>query len=377
MSLYLNQGNFAFECSLNSEIFVDKSMIIKKTNSLLKTNDRFMCVTRPRRFGKTMILSMLNAYYSKGCDSKKIFRGLKIENDESYSKYLNKHNVFLIDMAELYTSLNDKNMFVKKLKEFIYCDLKEEYSQLNLNYNLDDGTFLSNSLKKINSKLNERFIFLIDEWDVIYREEKENSSLCKEYTEFLRNLFKSYSVSNCIDLVYMTGILPIRRYNTESTLNMFKEYDMLYSRGLESYFGFTTEEVKKLCSKYHRNFDEIKSWYDGYNLNGTELYNPKSVVEAVSSGDCLNYWTKTSALESVTMYMNYDKGGLKDSITQMLLGEKISVNVSKFDNDMTKITSKDSALTVLIHLGYLAYDEKLKSCYIPNYEIRLQFENGI
>ena len=218
---------------------------------------------------------------------------------------------------------------------------------------------------------------MIDEWNVIYREEKENSSLCKEYTEFLRNLFKSYSVSNCIDLVYMTGILPIRRYNTESTLNMFKEYDMLYSRGLESYFGFTTEEVKNLCSKYHRNFDEIKSWYDGYNLNGTELYNPRSVVEALSSGDCLNYWTKTSALESVTMYMNYDKGVLKDSITQMLLGEKIPVNVSKFDNDMTKITSKDSALTVLIHLGYLAYDEKLKSCYIPNYEIRLQFENGI
>lgn len=218
---------------------------------------------------------------------------------------------------------------------------------------------------------------MIDEWNVIYREEKENSSLCKEYTEFLRNLFKSYSVSNCIELVYMTGILPIRPYNTESTLNMFKEYEMLYSRGLESYFGFTTEEVKNLCRKYHRKFDEIKSWYDGYNFNGTELYNPRSVVETVSFGDCLNYWTKTSALESVTMYINFDKGVLKDSITQMLLGEKIPVNVSKFDNDMTKITSKDSSLTVLIHLGYLAYDEKLKSCYIPNYEIRLQFENGI
>ncbi len=377
MGFFLNVGNNGFIRSLNSEIYVDKTMLIKECNKVFNTNNCFMCVTRPRRFGKTMTLSMLNAYYSKGCDSKELFKGLKIENDESYLKHLNKHNVIWIDMSELYTGLNDKNLFVNKLKKYIYLDLKDKYKELNLNFNLEDGMFLANTFKEINFKLNERFIFLIDEWDVIYREQENNTNLCDEYTEFLRNLFKSSSVSNCLDLVYMTGILPIKRYSTQSTLNMFQEYNMINPRGLESFIGFTEDEVKELCSKYNRNFNELKNWYDGYKLNGVDIYNPCSVIEAIISGRFNGYWTQTSATEAIVKYLKYKKGNLKKSLALLITGEKAKVDVTMFENDLTKIYNNDSALTVLIHLGYLAYDEDSKACYIPNYEISKEFERAI
>ena len=370
MSLYLNKKNDALKKDLKSKIYIDKSMLISKTNENFGTNNCFMSITRPRRFGKTMALSMLNAYYSKGCDSKAIFDKLQIANDESYLEHLNKHNVIWIDMASLYTDIQDKNTFVQKIKFNILKDLKEYYSNINLT-----NLTLGESIIEINSKLNERFIFLIDEWDVIYREQENNTKLCDEYTELLRNLFKSSDVSACIDLVYMTGILPIRRYSTQSTLNMFTEYNMINPKGLESYIGFTEDEVKGLCTKYQRDFNEIKKWYNGYKLKDVLLYNPKSVVEAVLSGEYGDYWTQTSAIEAVTNYMNYDHGVLKDTIVKMLTGFEADVDPLAFDNDLTKIDSCDAALTVLIHLGYLAYNDG--KCYIPNYEIKQEFERAL
>lgn len=376
MSLYLNKNNDKFISYRNDDIYIDKSLLVGVTNKNIGIErKKFMCITRPRRFGKTMALSMLNAYYSKGCDSKPIFDKLQIANDESYLEHLNKHNVIWIDMASLYTGLNDKSIFVQKLKEFIYLDLKNNFKNINLECDLTDGTFLANSIIKINSEINERFIFLMDEWDVIYREQENNKRLCDEYTELLRNLFKSSDVSACIDLVYMTGILPIRRYSTQSTLNMFTEYNMINPRGLESYIGFTEDEVKGLCIKYQRDFNEIKKWYNGYKLKDVLLYNPKSVVEAVLSGEYGDYWTQTSAIEAVTNYMNYDHGVLKDTIAKMLTGLEVDVDPLAFDNDLTKIDSCDAALTVLIHLGYLAYNDG--KCYIPNYEIKQEFERAL
>ena len=231
------------------------------------------------------------------------------------SLYLNKNNVIWIDMASLYTDIRDKNDFFKELETNLLDDLNEAFP--NVLKEMDNT--ISKAIIRINSKLNERFIFLIDEWDVIYREQEYNTKLCDEYTELLRNLFKSSNVSSCIDLVYMTGILPIRRYSTQSTLNMFTEYDMINPRELDSFIGFTEDEVKDLCKKYNRDFNEIKSWYNGYNLNGISLYNPISVVEAVLRGKCKDYWVQTSAIESVTNYMNYDHGALKGIITRNIL----------------------------------------------------------
>ena len=276
-------------------------------------------------------------------------------------------------MASLYTDIRDKNTFVEELSNEIMDDLKKAYTDVLT----DSQDTLRKCFNELNSKLNERYIFLIDEWDVIFREEEYNTKLCDEYTEFLRNLFKSSNVSSCIDLVYMTGILPIRRYSTQSTLNMFTEYDMINPRELDSFIGFTEDEVKDLCKKYNRDFNEIKKWYKGYILNGISLYNPISVLESIFRNECDEYWNKTSSIETLTDYMNYDNGKIKDIICKVLLGEKAKVNVRKFENDLTKVNSSDSALTILIHLDYLAYDKKLKVCYIPNYEIKKEFERAL
>ena len=370
MSLYLNKNNDKFKEYKSARIFIDKSNLIKECNSLFGSSDKYMCITRPRRFGKTMALSMLNAYYSKGCDSLSLFDKLNIANDNSYLEHLNKHNVIWIDMVSLYTDIRDKNDFLKELETNLLDDLNEAFP--NVLKEMDNT--ISKAIIRINSKLNERFIFLIDEWDVIYREEGNNVKLCNEYTEFLSSLFKSSDVSACIDLVYMTGILPIRRTSSQTLLNNFELYDMIDSYKLAPYIGFTEDEVIELCNKYHKDFNEIKRWYKGYILNGISLYNPISVVEAVLRGKCKDYWNRTSSIEALTDHMNYGNGALKDEVFEMLLGNKVSVNVRMFSNDLTKIDSKDSALTALIHLGYLTYDKKLKVCYIPNYEIKKEFE---
>ena len=372
MASFLNQNNRTFLDYYDSKIYVDKSLLIEKVNECLNTSDKFMCVTRPRRFGKTLALSMLNAYYSKGSNSKDIFDKLAISKSPSYLNHLNKHNVIWIDVAEIYLKVKDKNNFIDKLKEYILDDLIEAYPNLDIKNDL-----LEDAIIKINSVLNERFIFLFDEWDVIFRDDKSNSLLCDDYIDLLRSLFKSTRIGACIDLVYMTGILPIKRYSTQSTLNMFREYNMISPKGLESFLGFTESEVKSLCLEYYRNFKDIKEWYDGYKLKGLEIYNPKSVVEAILTNELGSHWALTSAMESVTKYMNYDHGELKDIITLMLTGEKIKIDPTLFENDLTKVDSKDAALTVLIHLGYLAYDEVTKKCYIPNQEISLEFEKAL
>ena len=377
MSFYLNKKYDKFVSYYNDNIFVDKSMLLSITNSNLNVErKKYMCVTRPRRFGKSMALSMLNAYYSKGCESSNIFDELKISKDPSYLTHLNKHNVIYIDMFSIYTTVKNKNDFFKELVTNFLDDINEAYP----NVLKDIDNTIGKAIIRINSRLNERFIFLIDEWDVIYREKGNDKKLCEEYTDFLRNLFKSADISSCIDLVYMTGILPIKRYSTESSMNMFKEYNMLDAGELYSYYGFTEEETRNLCTKYNRNFNEIKQWYNGYKLNGVDIYNPKSVVDSICSGSCKDYWVQTSATEGVVKYMRYDHGVLKDTIIKMLSGENIFVEVNDFQNDLTQINSKDSALVVLVHLGYLAYiptDVLGKGyCYIPNYEIRCEFKQA-
>ena len=370
MGIYLNPNSNKFLEYYNSKIFVDKSEIIDVINGFLNTYDKYMCVTRPRRFGKTLTLSMLNAYYSKGCDSKEIFDKLSISSSTTYLEHLNKHNVILVDMASLYSRYGSS--FLKELTTGLIDEFRKDYPQC-IDKKVNN---IADAILKVNELTNEKLIFLIDEWDVIFREEP-HSKLCDEYIMLLRSLFKASDVSSCIDLVYMTGILPIKRYSTESALNMFREYNMLYPRNLSEFIGFTETEVRNLCLKYDVDFNEMKKWYDGYHLGNFEIYNPQSVVEAIGEKEFRSYWPSTGALESVTNYMNYDNGVLKGKITRMLSGEKIPVNVEKFTNDLTMVDSEDAALTILIHLGYLAYDKENKSCYIPNYEISNKFILGI
>ena len=367
MGRYLNRWNDSYQEVLNSDIYVDKSMLISITNSNLGTNDKYMCVTRMRRSGKSMALGMLNAYYSKGCDSQEQFKNLKISKDESYQTHLNKHYVFWIDLTGVYCEMDDEEDFVVKFEESVLKDLKRTYKLFDFN-NLS----LREAIIKLNRELDERFIILIDEWDLIFREQEENRELGYKYLEFLNQTFTSCDVSDCIDLVYMTGIYPIKRYTDKSILSMFKEYNMITPFGLSEYFGFTEDETKELCLRYNVDFNKVKSWYGSYEIEGIKLYNPLDIDRTLLRNKFFYYWTDTSSIEVIINCLNCNDESIRTIIGKLIIGNKIPINLN-LANDLININSSNKAFITLIYLGYLAYDEVSSSCYIPNYEILKEF----
>ena len=231
------------------------------------------------------------------------------------------------------------------------------------------------ALREIFVETGRQFIFLIDEWDCVMRERQESEAMQKQYLDFLRDLLKDQPY---VALAYVTGILPVKKYGQHSALNMFWEYSMTNQKMLEEYTGFTEEEVKELCGRYDMDFEEISSWYDGYRFkNYKHIYNPKSVVEAMTCRDCSNYWTSTETYEALKIYMEMDFDGLRAEIVQMLGGGRVRVNTRSFQNDMRNFNTKDDVLTLLIHLGYLGYDSNEKEAFIPNKEIIEEFENAM
>ncbi|MDE7211441.1 MAG: ATP-binding protein, partial [Lachnospiraceae bacterium] len=181
-----------------------------------------------------------------------------------------------------------------------------------------------------------------------------------------------------VALAYMTGILPVKKYGVHSALNMFTEYSMTDQDVFEEYTGFTETEVQALCERFEMNYKETSNWYDGYMLKKFQhIYNPKSVVEAMRRRDFSNYWTSTETYEALKIYMDMDFDGLRADIVQMLGGGHVPVNTRSFQNDMQNFKTKDDVLTLLIHLGYLAYDAREKQAFIPNREIIEEFETAM
>ncbi len=370
MGIYLNPNNRGFWESVNSEIYVDKTDMISYTNKCLNTEQKFICVSRPRRFGKSMALKMLSAYYSLGCDSKELFGDYKISKEESFEKHLNQYNVIYLNMQDFLSEAGNEGV-VGYLEQEIEEELEEEYG----NIVKCTGERLPKVLRKIYSYTDKQFIFLIDEWDCVMREKREADMLQRQYLDFLRNLLKDQVY---VALAYMTGILPVKKYGSHSALNMFWEYSMTDPKQLSGYVGFTEEEVSDLCGRYHMDFEKAKSWYDGYSFPGAKhIYNPKAVVEAMLTGRYSNYWTSTETYEALKVYMDMDFDGLRDTIIALLGGGRAKVNTRTFQNDMKTFETKDDVLTLLIHLGYLAYDADHEEVYIPNREIRDEFENAM
>ena len=370
MGIYLNTGNEMFAQATNSQIYVDKTMLIDFTNNVLKTNQKNICVSRPRRFGKSMAAEMLVAYYSKGCDSKNIFDQFKIAKTENYKKYLNKFNVIHIDIQPFVDKYQNIDDMLGRITKEIMFDIKFEFPKVMF----FDETDLPRSLNDVYNQTSEQFIFIIDEWDSVFRNREHEKELQKKYLDFIRDLLKGKSYSA---LCYMTGILPIKKYGQHSALNMFYEYSMSNQRQLAEFVGFTEEETENLCKQYNMPLSETKQWYDGYDVNGIQIYNPNSVVEAMISHIFDNYWNKTETYEALKKYIMMDFDNLKQKITEMIAGEKIHVNTAKFQNDMTTFNSSDDVITLLIHLGYLTYDFETEECWIPNNEVRREFINSI
>lgn len=374
MGLYLNPGNSGFKRALRSSIYVDKSLLIEYTNSVLDSEQGFICVSRPRRFGKSMAANMLCAYYSRSCDSSKLFAGLRIENASSYEEHRNQHDVIYLNIQQILSGAGEAGELVPYLQKEVLGELQESYGKW-----IPCGEErLPSALASIFAKSERKekgFIFILDEWDCVFREAKDNETAQKKYLDFLKDLFKDRTY---VKLAYMTGILPIKKYGTHSALNIFEEFSMMDQGILAQFTGFTEEEVKNLCCQYGRSFDDAKKWYDGYRFaDDLHIYNPKAIVDAMRSGKFKNYWISTETYEALKVYIDMNFDGLKDAVIAMLGGGFIKINPRTFQNDMTSFESRDDVLTLLVHLGYLAYQEESQTIYIPNMEILLEFQNAV
>ena len=376
MGFFVNPSEEMLSISVNSRIYVDKSMILHELNQLLNTEDRFVCVARPRRFGKTMAGNMIAAYYGKKANSQPILQKLKIAQCPDFETYLNAFNVIKFDANAFYSKSNGKVDIVPLFTTEVREELMEEFPDCNIT----EADLLVDCIKKVYKKTKVRFVVIIDEYDVLVRE-KANATIFDPYLAFLNSMFKNADLAPAFALVYLTGILPIVRDRVQSKLNLFTEYTMTDSMQLSEFVGFTEEETRFLCEKYNMDFEECKRWYNGYKLdfldNTLEIYNPKSVVQVMTSRKFGDYWTKTGSYDSIRTYISMNFEGIKDDVKTMIAGGRIDVNVDKFLNTMTDFHSKDAVFAYLIHLGYLAYDSITKQCYIPNNEIRSEWINAI
>jgi len=371
MGLYLNPGNESFRQAITDDIYIDKTRMISLMNQKLnKSRKKYVCVSRPRRFGKSMAADMLVAYYGKGYDSQELFAGKEIENDDSYKAHLNKHNVIRLDIQRFLFDVSHLNIFIDKIQEVVIRELEEVYGD----YFEMDQYGLPGVLGQIYAHTRERFIFIIDEWDCVFRFAKKQQEIQKAYLDFLRGLFKG---AEYVELAYMTGILPIKKYGEHSAINIFDEYSMIDPKNLGEYFGFTRGEVQEQCDQHNVDYEEVEKWYDGYQLGEIHIYNPKSVVDVLTWKKFKSYWTGTETYEALKVYIDQNFDGLKESIIEMIGNGHVKINTRKFQNDMTTFSSKDDILTLLIHLGYLTFDEETEEAFIPNQEISQEFLNAV
>ena len=369
MGLYVNPGNEEFDRATKSKIYVDKTGMISFINQNLNTEHQNICVSRPRRFGKSIAANMLVAYYSRGCNSKELFEKLKIAGDAGFEEHLNKYNVIHLNMQQFLGRTKTIDEMLELLTRKVTRELKREFSDVT--YYEED---LVSVIEEIYSQTHSFFIFIIDEWDCIFRVKGNDTDAQKIYLNFLRDLLKNQPY--CV-LAYMTGILPIKKYGEHSALNMFDEYSMTNERELAEFTGFTEQEVQELCPAYDMPYEKMKQWYDGYDLKGIQIYNPRSVVMSLLGHDFDSYWTKTETYEALKKYIQMDMYNLKELVTKLIAGSSVAINPDKFQNDMTTFASADDVLTLLVHLGYLTYDFDTRTVHIPNQEVQKEFINCI
>ena len=399
MGTYLNPGKAAFEEAVNSAIYIDKTEMISYLNSVVNTKQKYVSVSRPRRFGKSMAVDMLCAYYDREADSRALFEKCKLSETEPVIKgqseilwdsFLGKFDVIYLAMTDFINSSRNVDEGLKLITRRVLLELEEMYPDVK--YDPDD---LFYSMDRFYRKSRVPFVIIIDEWDAVFRDHKFDTEGQKKYLDFLRNWLKDKSY---VALAYMTGILPIKKYGKHSALNMFDEYSMMNPMQMAPYTGFLTSEVEELTVKYGRDLDSIKDWYDGYKVSDIippdpdheilretgkspegkkyDLYSPLSVVKSVMTGRISNYWNKTETYEALAEYIRKDYDGLKDAVALLMDGGRLKIDTSSYQNDMTSFTCRDDVLSLLIHLGYLGFDDETSEVFIPNKEIMDEFRTS-
>lgn len=372
MGVYVNPGNQGFREMLRSD-YVDKTGMIALINETLETTRKLTCVSRPRRFGKTFAAKMLCAYYDYTCDSRSLFDSLEIAKSSDYLTFLNKYMVIYIDISGFTSMLRVENGSIENLLPTIQESIRKELLQ-TYPY-LDESEPLPACMLRCVKEEDRKIVFIIDEWDAPIRESTD-TSIHSAYLDLLRSWFKNSNLTPKVTAAaYMTGILPIRKDGSQSAISDFIEYPILYPDGYASYTGFTESDVRLLCDSFGCDFTAAKKWYDGYHFSGCEsIYNPFSVMQAMHNRTFRSYWQKTSAAESLTAYINLDFDGLQDVTARLIAGEAIEVDADGFENDFTSFKNRDDVLTLLVHLGYLSYDEGSQTVRIPNLEVGMEFK---
>ena len=368
MGIYLNPGNQMFQRALNAQFYVDKSGLLSFMNARLGLDSGFVAISRPRRFGKSVDANMLVAYYSRGCDSRAQFEGLKIASDPSFERHLNAHDVIRVDAQRLIGRGGGIQNLPETFQTCVLTEILREWPDAQPYLEGD----LAGALELAAEAKGSGFVFVIDEWDCPMREAADDEALQRRWLDFLRDLFKG---APYVDAAYMTGILPIKKYGRHSALNLFREYSVVDPKDLASLVGFNADEVERLCARFDMDYAQMKHWYDGYLIgpDRTHVYNPNSVACAIDSGHYSNYWTSTETYEALQAYIDMDFDGVQQDLVAMLDGQRVPVSVGHFENDMRTIRSKNDMYTLLVHLGYLGYDQSERTVFIPNEEIRREF----
>lgn len=352
-----------FQKTLKNEIYVDKSMLIEPINKLVGTGDCYICITRPRRFGKTINANMLGAYYTKGYDSSTLFKGLAIEHNVVYEKHKNKHNVIFIDFSRMPDFCMNYQDYITNIVHGMREDIVENYPELAKNK--------YSSLSQMLQATGETFVFILDEWDSIFYEEFMDVKSKNHYLKFLKALLKDQPY---VELAYMTGVLPITKYSSGSELNMFREYNFMNDFIFEEYFGFHEEEVKKLCERYNGvGYEELTHWYDGYYLSdGRHLFNPRSVSFALSDGVCLNYWTETGPMNEIADCIEHNVDAVREDIVKMVAGIPVEIELLGYSATELQLNTRDEILSAMVVYGFLSYyNGQLR---IPNHELMIKYQ---
>ena len=381
MSMYVNPGNGGFQRMLADE-YVDKTRLIALVNDVIGTSRSLVCSTRPRRFGKTFAAESLVAYYTCGADSRELFEGLDISRDPSFEEHLNAYNVVRLDMTE-FRGAADVSAEVSRA---ILADLRAEVPEAGAG---NEGRFneLTSAFADFVAATGRRFVFVIDEWDAPLRERRSKESQ-EDWVFMLRTLFKNFTfTADAIAACYMTGILPIVRYGTQSAPSDFDEYTVLAPDDYAPYVGLTEAEVAALAERHHMDMAELQRWYDGYELPYVDkasnerrivrAYAPYSVMRACKRRRVGPYWVSSEAFAALRTYVDLDFDGLQQSVVQALGGASVRVSTYGFENSIHDVESRDDALTLLCHLGYLCYDAATSTARVPNEEVRAELRQAV
>ena len=362
-----------FKGRCEGNYFVDKSDILEKLNGILgKVDEQYLCITRPRRFGKTVMTNLISSYYAKGLSSKEIFDNLKISKHKEYEKHLNRHNVISLYMSDMPFECDSYKDYIRFYNKKITRDLQEAFPQCDITE--ENGPW--NNFNNIFQDTRETFIFILDEWDSVFHNDMFTEADRRSYLDFLRNLLKDRPY---VELAYMTGVLPIKKYSSGSELNMFKEYYFPTDAVYDTFFGFTEQEVKELCERNRKNggsiqYEQLSEWYNGYyTFYGERLYNPRSINFALTDNMVKNYWTETGPGTEILELIKNNVDAVKEDILKMVSGEKIYFPLRYFKTEFGKAENKQDILSVMIIYGFLSYYDNYVS--IPNRELMTKFEN--